>query len=85
MKLLILSLAFFTLNSAFASYNQAPPAFAYKTDRAVFIDFEEAYYDITYDFTNKVVQVEANIIFNAAESGFPIFDKTLFKRFWLRY
>lgn len=60
--------------SAFASYDQAPPSFNYKDDRAVFIDFDEASYDITYDLANKIVTVETNITFDAGKTGYPIFD-----------
>ena len=77
MKLHTLFLAMIALSlgtSAYAIYEQAPPSFTYKDDKAVFIDFEEATYDITYDFTNKTVSVDTFIIFTASKAGYPIFD-----------
>jgi hypothetical protein len=60
--------------SALASYNQAPPAFAYKNAKAVYIDLQDAHYDITYDYAAKSVSVETLIHFDSATSGYPIFD-----------
>jgi hypothetical protein len=77
MKLHTLFLAIIALSlgtSAFASYEQAPPSFTYKEAQAVFIDFDEASYDITYDFTNKTVSVSTFISFTASKAGYPIFD-----------
>jgi hypothetical protein len=70
--LVITTLIFAT--SGFAAYDQAPPNFNYKSGEAVFIDFEEATYDISYDFSNKTVLVESTITFSASKSGYPIFD-----------
>jgi hypothetical protein len=77
MKLHTLFLAMITLglgSPAFGAYDQAPPSFSYKDDQAVFIDFEEASYDISYDFASKTVAVETIISFNASKAGYPIFD-----------
>ena len=77
MKLHTLFLAMIALglgNSALASYDQAPPSFTYKQDQAVFIDFDDASYDISYDFSNKKVSVNTLISFTASKAGYPIFD-----------
>lgn len=76
MKFLILALL--SLSLAFAHDNNdqthRPASFAYQGASAVFVDFEEAVYDITYDITAKSAVVVAKIKLNVVESGYPIFD-----------
>ena len=51
-----------------------PKAFTYRDSKAVFADFEEALYEITYDLGNKQAMVKAQIRFLTIEGGYPIFD-----------
>jgi hypothetical protein len=60
--------------SLFASINDAPPSFSYQNDKAVFIDFETANYEITYDLSAKSAEVNSVIEFESLSEGFPIFD-----------
>ncbi len=50
------------------------PSFNYKGAKAVFVDFTEADYDITYDVAGKKANVHAIIQFNVVEEGYPVFD-----------
>ena len=59
---------------AHASIDQAPPKFNYADGKAVFVDFQNARYDITYDVLNKSVAVESIITFDAPNAGYPVFD-----------
>lgn len=58
----------------FASIEHAPPMFNYADDKAVFVDFQNARYEIVYDVLNKSVAVESTIEFDAPDAGYPIFD-----------
>jgi len=72
-----LSFVFATLlaaTSAIASIEQAPPNFAYADGVAVFVDFTQADYKISYDFSKKTVNVETTIEFEMLAKGYPIFD-----------
>jgi len=60
--------------SLFASINDAPPSFNYQNDKAIFIDFETANYEITYDLSAKSAEVNSVIEFESLSEGFPIFD-----------
>ncbi len=51
-----------------------PRSFTTDTGRAVFVDFTQAIYNITYDIPNKSARVVAEIKFDAPEAGLPIFD-----------
>lgn len=51
-----------------------PKSFYTSEGKAVFVDFEEALYEITYDVANKEAYATAKISFYAPESGRPIFD-----------
>jgi hypothetical protein len=75
MKLIFFSLIF-AATSALASKDLAhrPRSFALKHGKAVFVDFTEAIYDITYDLIKKEARVKAQIKFDAPEAGHPIFD-----------
>lgn len=61
---------------ALAAYDQAPPSFSYKDDKAVFIDIIKASYVLTYDVLNKTVAVESTLSFKAPKAGHPLFDLT---------
>src|SRR5690606_15230043 len=51
-----------------------PRAFQATHGKAVFVDFKEASYDITYDVNKREANVRAVINFDAPEAGYPIFD-----------
>ncbi len=51
-----------------------PKSFPVTGGQAVFVDFSEAVYKITYDATTKKALVRAEISFDAPEAGLPIFD-----------
>ena len=75
MKLLLIFIL--SIVSAFARNNDVthrPKSFTYKTGNAVFVDFDEAIYNITYDIDLKKAEVNAKIKMNVVEEGFPIFD-----------
>lgn len=76
MNYLFIFLSTFTIfiSSAWASYDKAPPSFAYNGARAVFVSFEDANYKLTYDFLKKQATVETTIHFKVIEPGYPIFD-----------
>lgn len=73
-KLLTYAALALVSTTALASYNQAPPAFAYKKTKAVYIDIQLAQYDITYDYAAKTASVETHLEFDLATPGYPIFD-----------
>jgi len=62
---------------AHASENDSthrPKSFPVSGGRAVFVDFTEAHYQITYDLPQKTARVLAEIQFDALETGYPVFD-----------
>lgn len=59
---------------SFASYEQAPPSFAYKNSQAVFVQFESAVHNLNYNFADKTLTVESTIQLNMPKAGHPIFD-----------
>jgi hypothetical protein len=70
-----LALAALTMSfSSRASLDQAPPSFNYQEGQAIFIDFLDASYNITYDFQNKKVMVDTTINFLSTQNGYPLFD-----------
>jgi hypothetical protein len=76
MKLLLIAATLF-VSLAFAGDNDklhTPKSFNVNGGKAVFADFTEADYVITYDIANKKATVKAAIKFEIAEEGFPIFD-----------
>lgn len=76
MKILLL-VVLITITSVFASDNDIThrfPSFAHQGAKAVFVDFEEAHYDITYDINSKRAEVTAQIKIFVPEQGFPVFD-----------
>ncbi len=75
MKLLI-ALSLFA-SVAMASDNDKlhrPKSFSANGGKAVFADFSEANYYITYDLNQKKAVVKAEIKLETNEAGFPIFD-----------
>lgn len=75
MKLLIVFAMFASL--AMATENDrthTPRSFAVTGGKAVFADFTEAVYNITYDLNAQKASVVAEIKLETRESGFPIFD-----------
>lgn len=74
MKLFATIASAFIATSALAALKDAPPAFSYKDAKAVYIDFETADYDLTFDVANKTATVESTISFQSVSEGYPIFD-----------
>lgn len=75
MKLLLIFI--FSISLAHAHDNDVshrPKSFLHLDGKAVFVDFEEAIYDITYDIDLKKAEVSAKIKMNIVEEGFPVFD-----------
>ncbi|MCT4643240.1 MAG: hypothetical protein N4A33_13195 [Bacteriovoracaceae bacterium] len=75
MKIILLTFLFST--SLFARFEQAPPPFKYKSSQAVFVDFKKAKYQLTYDHKSKQAYADTTILFEAKNSGFPIFDSVI--------
>jgi hypothetical protein len=63
----------FSSLSAFAIVD-APNNFAYKSGKAVFVDFQKAEYEVVVDFKNKISRVVSKVEFYQTENGFPVFD-----------
>lgn len=61
-------------SSAFANLHLAPPDFETASGRAVFVDFKDANYKITYDLENEVASVKTVISFETKSEGLPLFD-----------
>lgn len=60
---------------AWANLHLAPPDFNNEYGRAIFVDFEKAEYDITYNVLwKKAPRVKTKITFTATRTGKPIFD-----------
>lgn len=75
MKLFFIMLL--TMASALAHDNDVthrPKSFPHLDGKAVFVDFEEAIYDITYDIDQKKAEISATLKMNVVEEGFPVFD-----------
>ena len=67
----------FALTSVFATENDIthrPKSFAHLDAQAVFVDFEEAIYAITYNIDQKKAEVVARFKMHIVEAGYPIFD-----------
>lgn len=61
--------------ASFTDISKAPPSFKTSTGaKAVFIDVENATYDINYDLIAKTAFVQTTFHFTTTEKGFPIFD-----------
>lgn len=75
MKFILLGLLISTC--AFAEKNDLshrPRSFLLSGGKAVFVDFLEANYKISYNLNTRRAQVTATIKFDAPEAGFPVFD-----------
>lgn len=76
MKFLLITAIMFA-SLAIAGENDklhTPKSFNVTGGKAVFADFTEANYVITYDLANKRASVVATIKFEITEEGYPIFD-----------
>lgn len=71
-SLLLLSVLF--SSQAFANLHLAPPDFDTKSGRAIYVDFQNANYDVTYNVRWKKTSVKSTIQFVAKKSGSPVFD-----------
>lgn len=56
-----------------------PPAFnlSSRNGTAVYVDFQNAQYQITVDAALKTVKAKSTIIFQQSETGYPLFDLTV--------
>lgn len=59
---------------AFANLHLAPPDFNTQSGRAVFVDFKQADYFISYDINHQQTRVKSRILFESKTQGKPIFD-----------
>lgn len=60
--------------SALANLHLAPPDFNNENGRGIFVDFQKAEYDITYNVLWKKTSVKSTITFVATKKGTPLFD-----------
>lgn len=73
----MLCLIFFTFIAHAQDNNDVthrPPGFSFNGDRAVFVDFQEAHHQITYDIMGKNAVVKSTLTMNVVEEGHPVFD-----------
>jgi hypothetical protein len=73
MHFLLMSLFLTGISFAQEIFNR-PKSFSHQNSQAVFVDFTEANYHITYDLINKKAFAEAEINFVMPEQGYPVFD-----------
>lgn len=74
MKMLLTGLLLTATALASNDLAHRPRSFNVPKGKAVFVDFQEATYDITYDLNNKRASVTARMKFDAPEAGYPVFD-----------
>jgi hypothetical protein len=74
MKILLAVLLISSFAHAHGDLARRPESFRVAKGSAVFVDFVEANYHITYDMDKKSAQVKAVIDFNMPETGRPLFD-----------
>jgi hypothetical protein len=75
MKHTLLAFLLVTLSfEAMASYDLAPPSFSYKSGQAVFVDFQNAVYNLRYNYQGQTATAESTINFTVIKPGYPIFD-----------
>lgn len=60
--------------SAFANLHLSPPNFNTDHGRAIFVDFQKAEYNVTFDTQKMRTTVKTKITFKTSEKGKPIFD-----------
>lgn len=73
----IFGILYFFVAQGFAGPNDLthrPKSFSISEGKAVFVDFKEVLYTVTYDLNKKDASVRADISFDAPESGYPVFD-----------
>jgi hypothetical protein len=71
------ALVAFLATSVFANSNDLahrPKSFSFAQGTAVFVDFKEVTYTIVYDISKKAATAKADILFDAPEAGYPVFD-----------
>ena len=73
-RLLLLTLLSTTVLANSNDLAHRPKSFSVSNGKAVFVDFTEATYKITYNVDKRESSIRAEIKFNAPEAGFPIFD-----------
>ncbi len=73
MKFLIF-ISFILSQSVFADLKNAPPSFISKGQKAVFVDFQKAQYQMTFDAKSGQANVVSTIEFYMPEVGYPLFD-----------
>lgn len=76
MKIINLLVILFGVNSAYANLNQAPPNLSIENNNtiAVFVDFESATTEITYDLFAGEARAKTKINFYQPKTGKPVFD-----------
>ena len=73
MKILVLLLSIST--SLFASFHQSPEPFRLEDGTtAMFVDFQHANFELTYDIKKKKALAVTHISFESFGRGYPIFD-----------
>ena len=75
MKALLLSLTLIT-SAAFAGFEHAPKPFKVGSKKAIWVDFQQAHYELEYDITAKRASAISTIEFIQHEPGYPLFDLT---------
>lgn len=73
-KYSLLALLACSLSSVWAAPLHRPTSFSHNNGQAVFVDFTEATYQITYDIAARSSKVTAQMKMNVLEEGYPLFD-----------
>ncbi|HXH30620.1 MAG TPA: hypothetical protein VNJ01_07390 [Bacteriovoracaceae bacterium] len=77
MNNIILLLLTLSISVAFAKENDLthrPKSFAIDGGQAVFVDFQEATYSLTYEIKEQRAEVLAVFVMDVIEEGYPVFD-----------
>lgn len=73
--LAVLLMAVFWSSTGLAKIRLAPPDFDLRDgNRAVFVHFEAANYEVTFDIPQKLTKIRSVIRFQNHEAGMPVFD-----------
>lgn len=59
---------------ATADLTRAPESFDYQNSKAIYIDISDAHYRIDYDISAKKAEVNATLLFETLEAGYPMLD-----------